>query len=65
VGRDDGEVESRCPSSIASTPDLHARMESLLFDGVVPVVDGSVTFDPRRPGLGLTLRTREADHLAA
>jgi L-alanine-DL-glutamate epimerase-like enolase superfamily enzyme len=43
----------------------HARMEPLLFDGVVPIIDGSVSFDPRRPGLGLTLRTREADRLAA
>jgi L-alanine-DL-glutamate epimerase-like enolase superfamily enzyme len=43
----------------------HARMEPMLFDGVVPVIDGSVAFDPDRAGLGLTLRHREADRLAA
>lgn len=43
----------------------HARMEPMLFDGVPPVVDGAVTFDLERPGLGLALRTREADRLAA
>jgi L-alanine-DL-glutamate epimerase-like enolase superfamily enzyme len=42
----------------------HARMEPLLFDGVQPVIAGEVAFDPRRPGLGLTLRVREADKLA-
>ena len=43
----------------------HARMEALLFDGVPQVVDGAVAFDPRAPGLGLTLRRREADRFAA
>ena len=43
----------------------HARMEAILFDGAPSVVDGAVTFDPARLGLGLLLRTREADHLAA
>jgi L-alanine-DL-glutamate epimerase-like enolase superfamily enzyme len=43
----------------------HARMEPMLFDGVPPVVAGEVAFEPHRPGLGLTLRAREADRLAA
>ena len=43
----------------------HARMEPMLFDGVPVVVAGCVAFDPERAGLGLTLRAREADRLAA
>jgi L-alanine-DL-glutamate epimerase-like enolase superfamily enzyme len=43
----------------------HARMEHLLFDGGPTLVDGCITFDSQRAGLGLTLRTREADRLAA
>ncbi len=42
----------------------HARMEPLIFDGVPAVVAGAVAFDPARPGLGLTLNSREADRLA-
>jgi len=43
----------------------HVRMEAILFDGVPPIVDGALAFDPRAPGLGLTLRVREADRHAA
>lgn len=43
----------------------HARMEALLFDGAPVITAGSVTFAADRPGLGLTLRTPEADRLAA
>lgn len=43
----------------------HVRMEAMLFDGVSPVVDGAIAFDPRAPGLGLTLRVREAERCAA
>ncbi len=43
----------------------HARMESILFEGVSPLVDGHLAFAPDRAGLGLELRSREADRLAA
>jgi L-alanine-DL-glutamate epimerase-like enolase superfamily enzyme len=43
----------------------HVRMEAVLFDGVPPVIDGAIAFDPHAPGLGLTLRVREADRCAA
>ena len=43
----------------------HARMEAMLFDGAPAVVDGVIAVDPRAPGLGLTLRVREADRHAA
>lgn len=42
----------------------HARMEQLLFEGARQPVDGTLAFDPARPGLGLALRTKEADRLA-
>jgi L-alanine-DL-glutamate epimerase-like enolase superfamily enzyme len=42
----------------------HVRMEGRLFEGTVPVVDGAVSFEPRRPGLGLTVREEEARRLA-
>ncbi len=43
----------------------HARMEAIVFDGVEPVVDGAIAFSPRHVGLGLRLRAREVDRLAA
>jgi L-alanine-DL-glutamate epimerase-like enolase superfamily enzyme len=43
----------------------HARMEALLFDGVPAIVDGAIALDHARPGLGLTLRRREAERHAA
>ena len=43
----------------------HVRMEALLFDGVPTVHDGYVTYDARRPGLGLELRAQEAKRYAA
>jgi L-alanine-DL-glutamate epimerase-like enolase superfamily enzyme len=42
----------------------HARVEAMLFDGVAEPRRGVIAFDPRRPGLGLTLR-REAGALRA
>src|SRR5690349_23854451 len=38
----------------------HARMEAMLFDGSLPVIDGAVSYDPDRTGLGLVLRDKEA-----
>ena len=34
----------------------HARLEPLLFEGTIEPVEGLLRPDPRRPGLGLTLR---------
>ena len=38
----------------------HARIERLLFDGVLDPVEGALCFDSARPGLGLELRERDA-----
>jgi L-alanine-DL-glutamate epimerase-like enolase superfamily enzyme len=38
----------------------HWRIERMLFDGVPPLIDGTLQPDPRAPGLGLSLREREA-----
>jgi L-alanine-DL-glutamate epimerase-like enolase superfamily enzyme len=43
----------------------HARLERLLFDGVIEPVDGMLTPDLSRPGLGLTLKRADADRYAA
>ncbi len=43
----------------------HARMEALLFEGALPVIDGAIAFDRSRPGLGLELRREEAARHAA
>ena len=37
----------------------------MLFEGALPVVDGAVSFDPARAGLGLALRAKEAERHAA
>jgi L-alanine-DL-glutamate epimerase-like enolase superfamily enzyme len=42
----------------------HARVEAMLFDGVPQPRRGVLSFDPQRPGLGLTLR-RDAGALRA
>ena len=34
----------------------HARIESMLFDGVIAPAGGRLRLDPARPGLGITLR---------
>lgn len=39
----------------------HARVERLLFDGVVDPVDGELRPDPGRPGLGLELKRAAAE----
>jgi L-alanine-DL-glutamate epimerase-like enolase superfamily enzyme len=43
----------------------HARIERMLFDGVVDVVDGCLTPDRSRPGHGLTLKEADAEPFAA
>jgi L-alanine-DL-glutamate epimerase-like enolase superfamily enzyme len=39
----------------------HVRLESMLFDGVTPVVDGALRPDPSVAGHGLSLREADAD----
>jgi len=39
----------------------HARIESMLFDGVVAPVDGKLQPDLSRPGLGLSLKRQQAE----
>jgi L-alanine-DL-glutamate epimerase-like enolase superfamily enzyme len=43
----------------------HVRIERLLFDGVPEVQRGALVPDGDRPGLGLTLKTRDAARFAA
>jgi L-alanine-DL-glutamate epimerase-like enolase superfamily enzyme len=38
----------------------HARVERLLFDGLPHLVDGALCPDPTIPGMGLTLREKQA-----
>jgi L-alanine-DL-glutamate epimerase-like enolase superfamily enzyme len=42
----------------------HARIERLLFDGALAPVDGMLRPDPTRPGLGLELKTVDAERYA-
>lgn len=42
----------------------HARVEGLLFDGVLDPVDGMLRPDPSRPGLGLELKRGETKRFA-
>jgi L-alanine-DL-glutamate epimerase-like enolase superfamily enzyme len=39
----------------------HVRVESMLFDGTLSPVDGALHPDPAAPGLGLTLRSADAE----
>jgi L-alanine-DL-glutamate epimerase-like enolase superfamily enzyme len=39
----------------------HARIEAMLFEGIPPVVDGTLCPDPALPGTGLRLREDEAE----
>lgn len=39
----------------------HDRIEHLLFDGVLDAEGGALNPDPGRPGLGLDLKTRDAE----
>jgi L-alanine-DL-glutamate epimerase-like enolase superfamily enzyme len=39
----------------------HARVERLLFDGVLAPVDGELAPDPARPGLGIELKGADAE----
>jgi L-alanine-DL-glutamate epimerase-like enolase superfamily enzyme len=43
----------------------HARIEAMLFDGVLSPEDGALRPDPERPGLGLELREADAERYAA
>lgn len=43
----------------------HVRIEHMLFDGVVEPVDGELTPDPDRPGMGLELKRQDAERYAA
>jgi L-alanine-DL-glutamate epimerase-like enolase superfamily enzyme len=43
----------------------HARLEQMLFDGVLAPVDGALRPDPSQPGLGIELRTADAEAFAA
>ena len=53
----------------AATPNLrhlewfhdHVRIESLFFDGTLDPTGGAIRPDPAAPGLGLTLRTADAE----
>jgi len=38
----------------------HERIESMLFEGALPLEDGRLRPDPSRPGLGIELRAEEA-----
>ena len=40
----------------------HQRIERLLFDGTLDPQGGALTPDPGQPGLGLRLRTADAEH---
>lgn len=42
----------------------HVRVERLLFDGVLDPIAGALRPDRSRPGLGLTLKTRDAEPFA-
>lgn len=43
----------------------HARVEQLLFDGALSPVDGALHPDAARPGLGIELKTGDAEAFAA
>ena len=43
----------------------HARIEHLVFDGALQPRDGTLRPDRSRPGIGLTLKRKEADRYAA
>jgi hypothetical protein len=42
----------------------HARIEHMLFDGVLTPVDGKLKPDLTRPGLGLDLKRADAERFA-
>ena len=43
----------------------HARIEQKLFDGALSPVGGALRPDPGRPGLGIELKTRDAEEFPA
>jgi L-alanine-DL-glutamate epimerase-like enolase superfamily enzyme len=69
------EVSAHCAPNLhahvgAATPNLrhveyfhdHQRIEQLLFDGTLDPQGGALAPDPGRPGLGLQLKTADAEH---
>jgi L-alanine-DL-glutamate epimerase-like enolase superfamily enzyme len=42
----------------------HARIEQMLFDGFIAPVEGRLTPDRSRPGLGLAFKKKDAERLA-
>lgn len=42
----------------------HARIERMLFDGAAAPIDGAMTPDPARPGIGLELKRSDAERYA-
>lgn len=42
----------------------HARIEQMLFDGFISPVDGKLTPDRTRPGLGLAFKRKDAERFA-
>ena len=43
----------------------HVRIESMLFDGFIAAKEGAIRPDPSRPGLGIELKTKDAERLSA
>jgi hypothetical protein len=43
----------------------HARIERILFDGVLEPRDGALYPDPGRPGLGIELKRADAERYQA
>jgi L-alanine-DL-glutamate epimerase-like enolase superfamily enzyme len=43
----------------------HARIERMLFEGVIEPIEGTLAPDPTRPGLGLELKRRDAERYLA
>ncbi|HEY3831621.1 MAG TPA: enolase C-terminal domain-like protein [Acidimicrobiia bacterium] len=71
------EISGHCAPSLhahvaAATPNLahveyfadHARVDRILFDGVLDPVNGALHIDPSRPGIGLELKERDAQRFA-
>src|SRR5262249_61490826 len=42
----------------------HVRIERMLFDGALDPIDGALTPDRSRPGLGIELKRRDAEPFA-
>jgi L-alanine-DL-glutamate epimerase-like enolase superfamily enzyme len=72
VGRDALDVTAAWKAMVAAVPALrhieyfhdHVRIESMLFDGVAELKDGSLAIAPGRPGHGLSLKAADARRYA-